>query len=87
MANSIALVTKYQPLLDEVYKEASLTKDLETNEVKFDGSKTVKILKLVVPDLGDYSRNSGFTTGDVTATWEAWELGEDRGKEFSVDFW
>lgn len=85
MANSIALVTKYQPLLDEVYKEASLTKDLETSEVKFDGSNAIKILKLVVPDLGDYSRNSGFTSGDVTASWETWTLGEDRGKEFSVD--
>ena len=85
MANSISLVTKYQPLLDEVYKEASLTQDFETNEVKFDGSRAIKILKLVVPDLGDYSRNSGFTVGDVTATWETWELTEDRGREFSVD--
>lgn len=85
MANTIELVTKYQPLLDEVYKEASLTQDLESSEVKFDGSKTIKILKLVVPALGDYSRSSGFTSGDVEATWESWTLGEDRGKEFSID--
>lgn len=85
MANVINLVTKYQPLLDEVYKDASLTKDLESNEVKFDGSKTVKILKLVVPDLGDYSRGSGFRAGDVSALWETWTLAEDRGIEFSID--
>ena len=85
MANSIDLVTKYQPLLDEVYKEASLTQDLEDTKVKFDNSKTVKILKLEVPALGDYSRNSGFTSGDVTATWESWTLSEDRGREFSID--
>ena len=34
MANSIELVTKYQPLLDEVYKEESLTQDLEDTKVK-----------------------------------------------------
>lgn len=85
MANTITLAEKYQPLLDEVYKEAALTKDLETDQVKFDNSHTVKILKLVVPALSDYSRNSGFTEGDVTATWESWTLSEDRGREFSID--
>ena len=85
MANAITLAEKYQPLLDEVYKEAALTKDLETDQVKFDNSHTVKILKLVVPALGDYSRSSGFTAGDVTATWESWTLSEDRGREFSID--
>lgn len=85
MANAITLAEKYQPLLDEVFAEASLTKDLENGQVKFDNTATVKILKLVVPALGDYSRNSGFTTGDVTATWEAWTLSQDRGREFSID--
>ncbi len=83
--NSIALVTRFQPLLDEVYKKASLTQDMEHGNVKFDGSKIVKILKLEVPALGEYSRSSGFTNGDVNATWEPWELTQDRGREFSVD--
>lgn len=85
MSNSIALAERYQPMLDEVYKNASLTDALESQEVKFDNSKTVKILKLQVPELGDYSRNSGFMIGDITAEWEAWTLNEDRGREFSVD--
>ena len=42
MANTINLVTKFQPLLDEVYKAAALTGDLENSAVKFDGTKTVK---------------------------------------------
>ena len=85
MANNINLVTKFQPLLDEVYQEASLTGDLENSAVKFDGSKTVKVLKLTVPPLGTYTRNSGYTSGDVTADWEAFTLNQDRGTEFSVD--
>lgn len=85
MANTINLVTKFQPLLDEVYKAASLTSDLENSAVKFDGSKTVKVLKLAVPPLGTYTRNTGYTAGDVTADWEAFTLTQDRGTEFSVD--
>ena len=85
MANSIALSERYDKVLDDVYKEASKTDVLESNQVKFDNTKTVKILKVEVPELGDYSRNSGFMIGDVTATWEAWTLGEDRGREFSID--
>lgn len=85
MANTINLVTKFQPLLDEVYKAASLTSDLENSAVKFDGSNTVKVLKLTVPPLGTYTRNTGYTAGDVTAEWEAFTLTQDRGTEFSVD--
>lgn len=85
MANTINLVTKFQPLLDEVYQAASLTGDLEQSAVKFDGSKTVKVLKLTVPALGKYTRNSGYTAGDVTADWEPFTLTQDRGTEFSVD--
>ncbi len=85
MANSIALATRFQPLLDEVYKNASLTGDLENSPVKFDGSNTVKVLKLTVPPLGAYTRNSGYTAGDVTADWESFTLAQDRGTEFSVD--
>lgn len=85
MANTINLVTKFQPLLDEVYKAAALSGDLEGSAVKFDGSKTVKVLKLTVPPLGSYTRNSGYTAGDVTADWESFTLTQDRGTEFSVD--
>jgi hypothetical protein len=85
MANEINLVTKFQPLLDEVYQAASLTTDLENSAVKFDGSKTVKVLKLTVPPLGTYTRNTGYTAGDVTAEWEPFTLEQDRGTEFSVD--
>lgn len=85
MANSIALASRYAPMLDKVFKLASLTGDLESQNVKFDGVKTVKIMKIQVPKLGDYTRNSGFTSGDVVVEWQDWELTEDRGREFSVD--
>jgi len=85
--NSIALASKFQPLLDKVYKNASVTLDLEAKEsaVKFDGSNEIKILKLVLPPLGKYSRNDGFTKGYIEAKWESWKLSQDRGREFSID--
>lgn len=85
MPNSINLVTKYQPLLDEVYKAAALTGDLENTPVRFDGSKTVKVLKLTVPGLGKYTRNSGYTQGYVSADWEPLTLTQDRGTKFAID--
>lgn len=85
MANSIALAQKYLPLLDEVYKQSSKTLDLESAPVIFDGAQTVKVYKLSLSGLKNYSRNSGFTAGDVTGTWESWTLANDRGITFSVD--
>ena len=83
--NSIQLAEKYQPLLDEVYKQAALSVDLESKVVNFDGVKTVKIYKTKVPPLGKYTRNSGFKHGSVEGSWETWELTQDRGEEFDVD--
>ena len=87
MANQIALAEKYLPLLDEVYKRGSLTAvlDATSNKVKFVGGNKVEIFKTNVEGLGDYSRNSGFVTGDVNASWEPMVLTKDRGRSFQVD--
>lgn len=87
MANSIALAQKYLPLLDEVYKKASLTSrfDVTGEKVNFIGANTVQIYKTVLQGLGNYSRNNGFVKGDATGTWESLTLSKDRGRTFSID--
>ena len=45
----------------------------------------VKVLKVSTTGLGDYSRETGYPKGDVTAAWETLTLTEERGKEISVD--
>lgn len=87
MPNSIALASKFLPILDEVYKRESLTAVLDTanNRVQFDGANAVKIFKTSLQGMGNYSRNSGFVNGDVTASWEAMTLQKDRGRSFQVD--
>lgn len=85
--NSIALATSYLPILDEVYKANSKTAILEatSERVRFIGANTIKLLKMSTDGLGDYSRNAGFVTGAVTATWETKTLEQDRGRSFLVD--
>lgn len=68
-----------------MYKTASKTVDLESAPVLFDGAQTVKVLKVALDPLSNYSRNSGFTDGSVTANWESMKLTQDRGKEFNLD--
>lgn len=87
MANSFDLVTKFQPILDEIYKSASLTArmDAPTKPVDFLGAAVVKVFKTSVVGLGTYSRAAGYPVGDVTGTWEALTLAAQRGREFSID--
>ncbi len=87
MTQSIDLVTKFQPILDEIYKLASLTArmDAKTKPVDFAGASVVKVFKTSIVGLGTYSRTGGYPKGDVTGTWEALTLAASRGREFSID--
>lgn len=85
--NSIALITKANDMLDEVYKKASVTAILDTpnDMVKFIGAKTAKMPKLSLDGLADYSRNGGYVDGNATLTYEEQTLDYDRGRKFVVD--
>lgn len=87
MANSIELAQKFVPIIDDIYKGASVTQllDAQTQNLDFAGVNTVKVLKVATTGLGDYSRSGGYPKGDVTAQWETMTLTEERGKEFSID--
>lgn len=87
MANSISLASKFLPILDEIYKSASLTAamDAMTKPVEFGAANEVKVFKTSMVGLGDYSRATGYAAGDVTATWETMTLAQSRGRAFSID--
>lgn len=85
MANTIALAQKYLPLLDEVYKASSRTAILDATKVDIVNGNTIKVFKTSMDGLGNYNRNTGFTNGDVTGTWETMTLTKDRGRSFIVD--
>jgi len=86
MANSIEYAKKFVPIIDEIYKAASVTDGMDSAvRPDFSGVNEVKVLKVSTTGLGDYSREKGYPKGDVTAEWETLKLTEERGKEISID--
>lgn len=88
MANSIALFKQYTALLDEVYKNSSLTSALDgASDLVRAGANADELVipKMSMDGLGDYSRNSGYVSGDVTLTNETVKCNFDRGRMFTVD--
>lgn len=88
MANTIALAKNYISILDEVYKNASVTADLTSdNTMVRAGANANEIVypQIAVSGLGDYSRNSGYTNGSVNLEWKTAQFNYDRGTKISVD--
>lgn len=87
MTQSIGLVSKFQPILDEVYKAASLTARMDANAkaVNFAGANVVKVFKTDPIGLGKYDRVSGYPAGQVVGSWETLTLATERGRSFVID--
>lgn len=88
MANAIALAKIFIPILDKVYKNASLTSVLDGNpELVRQGANYNELIipKISMQGLADYSRNGGYVNGDVTLTNETVKCNFDRGRMFQVD--
>jgi hypothetical protein len=88
MANMIELFKSYSPLLDEIYKQSSLTSILDgANELARQGQNANEIVipKISMDGLADYERNSGYVSGDVTVNFETVKCNFDRGRMFQID--
>ena len=87
-ANVIALVKKFIPRLDEVYKYNSKTAILDSDASLFRegvNANEIAVAKMSMDGQADYSRNAGFVDGSVTLTWETKQYNYDRGRMFQVD--
>lgn len=85
---AIELARSYTTNLDEVYMNAGVTSVL-------DGGKDISYLAqsntfmapaLIVGGMADYTRNSGYTDGDVSLTYTGYTPNYDRGIRFTVDY-
>lgn len=88
MPNTIALAKNYTSLLDEVYQSASVTADLTSDAtMSRAGANANEIVypQITVSGLGDYDRNTGYTTGAVDFKWKTASFNYDRGTKISVD--
>ncbi|WP_252224567.1 MULTISPECIES: hypothetical protein [unclassified Clostridium] len=85
--NTIAYATLFQQGLDKaaVAKLTSGWMDANAGQVIYNGGKEVKIPKISMDGLGDYSRSSGFTDGAVTLEYETKTMTMDRGRSFMLD--
>ncbi len=87
MANTVSLVSTFLRLIDAAYKAESKTAPLDalTQAPNFLNANEVKVLKLSMVGLGNYSRVTGYPAGDLVAAWETMTLAAERGRAFSLD--
>lgn len=80
--------TKFTNKLDKVIERGTLTSDLNMNSDllgELTGVGEIKVAKIAMDGLANYSRSTGFVAGSVTTEWETMKLAYDRGREFEVD--
>lgn len=88
MANNITLAKKCVPLLDEVYAAAAKTAVLDSDESLAKAganANEIVIPKISMDGLANYSRSSGFVSGDAGLEWETVKFNFDRGRMFQID--
>ena len=88
MPNNIELFKSCVPLLDEVYKESSLTGVLDgAAELAQAGANADELIipMMEMSGLANYNRASGYVQGDVVLTQQTVKCNFDRGRMFSVD--
>jgi len=87
MANTIQYATLFQQALDKaaVAKLTSGWMDANAGQVIYNGGKEVKIPKINMDGLGEYSRVNGFTQGSITLEYETKTMTQDRGRTFMLD--
>lgn len=88
MPNNIVLAKSYISILDEVYKNASVTADLTNDDSMMRAGANVNEImypQIEVGGLGDYDRNSGYTSAAVTLKWATARFNYDRGAKLEVD--
>ncbi len=85
--NTLEYAAIFMKELDSQMVECSTTGWMEDNgrQVQYSGGAEVKIPKMEMSGLGNYDRDSGFATGNVTVNYETKKMTQDRGRAFQVD--
>ncbi|MGE4214852.1 MAG: hypothetical protein AB7E42_08765 [Anaerotignaceae bacterium] len=87
MANALEYAKLFERNLDLLAVQTLKTGFMDANsgQVKYTGGNEVKIPKLCVQGLGDYSRTGGYVDGSVTLAYETLAMTQDRGRKFLLD--
>ena len=86
-ANSINYADIFQTVLDTQIVQESTTGWMDANagQVQYNGGKTVKVPKMTMTGLGDYSRATGYPEGSVNLSYETFTMTQDRATQFLLD--
>lgn len=91
MANSLEAVKTYlAQILDQVYKNASITAELDAaNDMvrPIEGAPGTVLIPSISfsGGLADYNKTTGAAVGDITVSWEPFTLTKDRARQFTID--
>ena len=85
MANTLNYATIFQQELDKKFVHDSVTAWMGRNAqlAQYNGGREIKIPKLDMDALADYSRSTGYTEGDVTLEYETRTMTRDRGRRWT----
>jgi len=85
--NTLAYAQIFQEQLDKqiVAKSTSGWMEGNSGSVIYNGGNTVKIPKISMDGLGNYSRSNGFTQGAANLSYESMTMTMDRARSFSLD--
>jgi hypothetical protein len=87
MTQSFQYASKFLPLLDELYKVASVTSRMDTVNrqlANYAGTPTVEIYKTTMGGLGDMARGGDYPKGEIVGIWELLTLATHRARAFHV---
>lgn len=95
--NTITLVTKFSPLVDERFATESKTSLVVNRDFDFIGTKSIKIYSVATAEMNDYGRNATMGTGtgevlsrygtikDLSNTTQEVTMEKDRSFTFVID--
>jgi len=85
--NTIEYAAVFQKELDKQVLEGSTSGWMEDNagQVIYSGGKEIKLPVVSTQGLADYDRDTGYSTGAVTFTYETYKMTQDRGRRFRLD--
>ena len=88
MTSSIEFAKSYTGILDEVYQRACVSRCLNSGRRMVRAGRSaheIMVPKISVTGLGDYQRNVGYKTGNITYEFETKAFNYDRGIRLFAD--
>ncbi len=86
-ANDIDYAEIFQTVLDTQMVQESVTGWMDANagQVQYNGGKNVRVPKMSMTGLGNYSRANGYPEGSVQLEYETFTMTQDRATQFLLD--